>query len=134
MIVLDASIVVSWYFESERTPAKLTIMDRAIADGAIVPAHWLTEVANALQMGVRRGRFDGTRLEDSLNALADLPISREPSAFSSAIGAVLLSSRHDLTVYDAAYLELAMRQGLPLATLDKDLAAAARREGVEVLP
>jgi predicted nucleic acid-binding protein len=134
LIVLDASIVVSWYFESERTPAKLAIMDRAIAEGAMVPAHWLTEVANALQMGVRRGRFDAGRLEESLNALAELAISREPSAFVSAVAAVLLASRHDLTVYDAAYLELALRQRLPLATLDRELAAAARREGVEVLP
>ena len=100
----------------------------------MVPAHWLTEVANALQMGVRRGRFDAGRLEESLNALAELAISREPSAFVSAVAAVLLASRHDLTVYDAAYLELALRQRLPLATLDRELAAAARREGVEVLP
>lgn len=116
MIVPNASIVVSWYFESERTPAKLAIMDRVVTDGAAAPAHWFTEVANALQMGVRRGRFDGARQQEALRVLAELAIERESSAVASVVAAVLLAERHDLTVYDAAYLELAMRRRLPLAT------------------
>ena len=134
MIVLDASIVVSWFFESERTPEKLGVLDRTVKEGAVVPAHWLTEVANALQMGVRRGRFLASRLPDSLGALADLTIDREASAFPTIAAVVETADRHDLTVYDAAYLELAKRRGLPLATLDQALANAARQEGVEVLP
>src|SRR5262249_16637454 len=101
------------------------------ANGAWAPSLWRLEVANVLEMGVRRGRHDAAFRDATLNDLALLPINTDAETERQAWGATLrLAEHHRLTMYDAAYLELAMRCGLSLATLDNELRAAANAEVV----
>jgi len=95
---------------------------------------WRLEIANVLEMGVRRSRHDAGFRDATLSDLALLPIHLDPDTNEHAWGATVhLAVQHRLTVYDAAYLELALRRGLPLATLDQELRAAAESEKVKVL-
>ena len=99
-----------------------------------MPGLWKLEVANILEMGARRGRHDAAFRNSTLADLALLPISVDTETDRQAWGATLqLSERHGLTLYDAAYLELALRRGLPLASLDAELRRAAQAEGVVVV-
>jgi predicted nucleic acid-binding protein len=121
-------------YSEETTEAISEVLARLTDRGAWVPALWRLEVANVLQMNVRRGRHDAAFRDAALTDLAMLPISIDPETDQQAWGAtVRLAARHRLTVYDAAYLELAQRRGLPLATLDKELRDAATAEGVILL-
>lgn len=133
ILVLDASLTLSWYFEDERTPAANAVLNDVVASGAVVPSLWRAEVANGLQIAIRRKRIDAVFRSRALQHLELLPITvdRETDTYvwSSTLA---LADRFDLTVYDAAYLELAERRGLPLASLDKELNAAARALGVSV--
>ena len=110
------------------------VFDQLTAAGAWVPSLWRLEIANVLEMGVRRGRMDAAFRDATLADLELLPIQTDPDTEKHAWRLTLrLAERHRLTVYDAAYLELAMRRGLPLASLDRELRAAAAVEGVELL-
>jgi predicted nucleic acid-binding protein len=121
-------------YSEETTEAISEVLARLTDRGAWVPALWRLEVANVLQMNVRRGRHDAAFRDAALTDLAMLPISIDPETDQQAWGStVRLAARHRLTVYDAAYLELAQRRGLPLATLDKELRDAATAEGVILL-
>ena len=103
-------------------------------DGAWVPALWRLEVANVLQMNVNRRRHRTTFRDATLAELALLPIHLDVETNRHAWGETLrLAERHALTVYDAAYLELALRRKIALATLDRQLRAAAASHGVELL-
>jgi predicted nucleic acid-binding protein len=103
-------------------------------NGAWVPGLWKLEVANILEMGARRGRHDAAFRNSTLADLALLPIRADTETDGQAWGATLpLAERRGLTLYDAAYLELALRRGLPLASLDGELRRAAQAEGVVVL-
>jgi predicted nucleic acid-binding protein len=125
--VADASATLPWCFEEEATPVAEALLERLRAgELAIVPAHWSTEVVNDLLMAVRRGRIDLEPVSRFARDLAALPIRIEPPHAPAAWDAVIrVASKHQLTVYDAAYLELAERTRLPLATLDGDLRKAA---------
>ena len=125
--VADASATLPWCFEEEATPATEALLERLRAgEPAVVPAHWSTEVMNGLMMAVRRDRIDLERVARFARDLAALPIRIEPPHAPAAWDAVIrVATKHGLTVYDAAYLELAGRTGLPLATLDGELRAAA---------
>jgi predicted nucleic acid-binding protein len=126
-LVLDASITLSWYFEDERSEAGEAILDRVTDEGAAVPALWRYEVANGLHMAVRRKRIDAAYRDASLAELRLLSITVDsPSADLVWTATLALSDRFRLTIYDAAYLELAHRRGLPLATGDRALRSAAR--------
>lgn len=130
--VLDCSVTMTWLFPDEATAAADRLRDMLIEDRALVPALWPTETANALLVATRRGRVsseDWPRLRALLNAL---PIDVDPISTARTWGSVLdLADAHRITVYDAMYLELAMRRQLPLATLDRALGTAARAEGVQ---
>lgn len=129
--VLDASTTACWAFDDEAHPVARLALERLRDDQARAPSLWWFEVRNVLITSERRGRLAEADTETFLRTLARLgvAIDREPDE-----GAVLaLARRHRLTVYAASYLELAQRQGLPLATLDEELAEAARREDVELL-
>jgi predicted nucleic acid-binding protein len=133
-LVVDSSATLAWVYSEETTEAISEVLARLTDRGAWVPALWRLEVANVLQMNVRRGRHDAAFRDAALTDLAMLPISIDPETDQQAWGAtVRLAARHRLTVYDAAYLELAQRRGLPLATLDKELRDAATAEGVILL-
>ena len=130
VFVLDCSVTMAWVFRDEETSATGRLRDALGDDRALVPALWATETANALLAATRRRRVgteEWPRLRMQLDAL---PIDVDPISPARAWGPVLdLAAAHDLTAYDATYLELAMRRRLPLATLDRALRAAAHAEG-----
>ena len=133
-LVIDSSITLAWVYSGETTPAVSQVLEIVSARGAWVPALWRLEVANVLQMGVRRGRHDAIFRDSTLSDLVQLPVSTDHETEKHAWGASLrLAERHRLTTYDAAYLELAQRRRLPLATLDDELRTAAKREHVTLL-
>jgi predicted nucleic acid-binding protein len=125
-LVLDPSMALSWYFEDECSPAADARLERVAEDGAVVPSLWRLEIANGLQIALRRGRINRAFRDRTLAELARMPITVDPDTDSDAWTSTLqLADRFQLAVYDAAYLELAQRRCLPLATLDKPLRAAA---------
>ena len=133
-LVLDSSITLAWAYSNETTQPVTQIFDLLIQSGAWVPGLWRLEVANVLEMSVRRKRHDRNFRDATLADLAQLPIQVDLQTDQQAWSATLrLAERHQLTVYDAAYLELALRRNLPLATLDDDLRRAAKAEKVQTL-
>lgn len=132
--VLDASMTMSWCFANETTPYSQSVLTELLRSYAEVPALWLVEVTNVLAINERKKRITNTGSEEFLQTLAGLDIRIEPAS-QPTNGAALLSltRRYGLTAYDAAYLELARRKSLPLATFDKDLIAAAPQEGVSLV-
>ena len=129
--VLDASITACWAFDDEDHPDAALAFDRMRAEEGVVPSLWWFEVRNILIVNERRRRIEESETASFLLNLSLLRIrvDRVPDE-----GAVLRLARiHGLSVYDAAYLELAQREGLPLATLDADLRRAAAGEGVALL-
>ncbi|MBB6146270.1 putative nucleic acid-binding protein [Silvibacterium bohemicum] len=132
--VLDASMTMSWCFEDEKTQETEAILRELAFTHAEVPALWPYEVTNPLASSVRRGRMSYTQAENFLQRLGRLAI-RIDDQNDPYTGLKLLPfiSQYGLTAYDAAYLELAKRKRLPLATLDKHLVAAAPLEGVFLL-
>jgi len=103
--------------------------------GRVVPSLWFLEITNVLLQAERRNRITASDATTQLELLRLLPISVEHSTQVKAFNSIITLARIEgLTSYDAAYLELAIRQGLPLATLDKRLAQAAKNANIEVLP
>ncbi len=130
-LVIDASLTVSWYFDDETTPATEALLDRVAEAGAIVPMLWRLEVANAFQSAIRRKRISALYRDQSLGELTQMPITIDTDTNAYAWTTTLrLAERFALTTYDSAYLELAQRRGLPLATLDTELREAAAALGV----
>jgi len=133
-LVIDSSAALAWVYPDETTEPIRNVLELVIDSGAWVPALWKLEVANVLQNGVRRGRTDSAFRDATLADLTLLPISVDPETDRQAWSATLhLADRYRLTLYDAAYLELAQRRRLPLATLDDELRIAATAEGVSLL-
>jgi predicted nucleic acid-binding protein len=133
-LVVDSSVTIAWVYAEEATAAIQRVAELTVNGGAWVPALWRWEVANVLEMGVRRGRHTAAFRDATLADLSLLPIAVDPEAERQAWGSTLqLAERHKLTLYDAAYLELARRRGLALATLDVDLRPAATAEGIPLL-
>lgn len=133
-LVLDSSITVAWLYREEATKSVDEIFENLIEASAWVPALWHLEVANVLQIGMRRQRHGADFRDRVLSDLSEFPIHVDLETHRQAWGTtVRLAERHGLTVYDAAYLELALRRRLPLATLDNDLRSAASTEKVELL-
>ena len=129
--VLDASIVACWCFHDEdhpRADAALELLDN---ERAIVPLHWWFEVRNALLLSERRGRTTEQYTTHFLDHLERFPI--DIAALPNPAPVLMLARRHRLTFYDSAYLELALRERMTLATLDHALAEAALAEGVELV-
>jgi predicted nucleic acid-binding protein len=130
-LILDSSTTLAWTFPEERTDAIMYLFNLVADYGAVVPELWQIEVANSLNVGFRRGRITE---EDRGGILADLgvlPILIDNETRNRIWGDTLaLADKHSITVYDATYLELALRLSLPLATLDEDLRSAAQEEGI----
>ena len=135
MIVVDASIALAWTYADERADAVMEIFDRVTRIGAIAPAIWAMEIANSFNMSVRRQRITPLQRDELIASFLALGVDVQHQPATAYWSEILhLADRHLLTIYDASYLELAIRQGLPLATLDHDLRRAAIAEGVPVLP
>lgn len=133
-LVVDASMAIAWLFDDERTPAAESVLRSVAANGALAPSLWRLDVANVLRNAVRRRRCDEPYVDLSLARLDRLAVAIDDETDVHAWGATKqLSREENLTVYDAAYLELALRKRLPLASGDADLLAAASRRGVHVL-
>lgn len=125
--VLDASVAVAWCFDDESTPAAWALLDRLRSAPAHVPALWELEVGNILLGAERRRRITQARAAEFLGILGELDIRVDPEMPGRAFRDVLpLAREQRLTTYDATYLELAMRLGLPLATKDTALIGAAK--------
>ena len=129
--VLDASVTVSWALQDEEEPVAVAVQAMAATQTAHVPAIWWFEVRNVLLVNERRRRLTARDTSIFLGALGRAKFQVDQRPVEASI--LALARSHRLTVYDAAYLELAMRKVLPLATLDRALAHAARAEGVALL-
>lgn len=127
--VLDSSMALAWCFADESSARTARIRDQLATDTAVVPrVLWDLEVWNALIVAMRRRRI--ASIDDTVSALAELPIRRVGAPVERALE---LAVRHGLSTYDALYLALAVRERLPLATLDSALAAAALAMNVQLL-
>ncbi len=129
--VLDGSVTLAWFFEDEADAYAESIEDSLAIAQAVVPTLWSLEVANGLLVGERRKRTTEAKATQFLTLLSSLPIAVDPeTAVRAWKDTLLLARAHHLSAYDAAYLELALRRGLPLASLDGPLKAAAKAVGV----
>jgi predicted nucleic acid-binding protein len=132
--VLDNSVALAWCFEDEQTPAVMDLLDRVAEKGATAPLLWPLEALNGLLIAERRRRLDGARRARLTAFLRELPIMLDPDTAQTAWETTArLAERFNLSVYDAAYLELAERRRLPLASLDRELREAAVAAGLETL-
>jgi predicted nucleic acid-binding protein len=132
--VVDASFTMSWCFFDEATPFTNSVLDAFENTYAVVPALWPFEIASALAVAVRRQRISPDDVAAFLEKLRHLPIQIERrDAFGLCQTVLPLAPEYRLSAYDAAYLELARRERVPLATLDSDLQQAARALGVPLV-
>jgi predicted nucleic acid-binding protein len=133
-LIIDCSITMTWCFADAATRATSEIQDRLVTESALVPAHWFLEVANVLAMSEKRRRLTPAKSDEFIRLLLLLDLEVDDESPGRAFDHVVpLCRAHGLTSYDAAYLELAVRRQLPLASLDDDLCAAAAKLGVKAL-
>ena len=133
-LVLDASVALSWCFKNEATATADRVLERLATEAASVPAIWHLEIANVLALSERRGWITPANSSEFIALLETLDVVIDEETPSRALGLVFdLARAERLTAFDAAYLELAMRLGIPLASKDADLCDAAERLGVNVL-
>ena|ERR1700730_3765713 len=132
--VLDASIALTWCFADEATSHTLSLLDKLQTGKAFVPCIWTLELGNILISAERRKRITYADIVKFIELITDLNIQINSETSDRALHEVLsLAYAEKLTTYDASYLELAMRKGLPLATKDMQLSKVANRLGVELL-
>lgn len=135
VVVVDPSIALTWCFEDEASPETDVLFERVRDDGAVVPGLWYLELGNVLLQAEKRGRITTGDLATRLELIGELPISVDQETTGRAWREILALARTErLTTYDAAYLELAIRRGVPLLTRDSDLAGAGKRLGIAVFP
>ena len=131
--VLDCSAALAWVLPGEATEATNALLTVTAEAGALAHGLWPLEVANVLCAAERRGRITLAERTQAMAILSELPIRIEESTTALAFGPIsALAAGRDLTVYDACYLELALRSGLPLASLDRRLCEAAAAAGVKL--
>lgn len=130
-IVIDNSIVLCWCLADESDPMADKAMRRVVDDGAVVPGIWWYEVRNALVVNERRGRLDAADTVAILTDLGQMSISVDQEHDDVMI--LSLARQHALSIYDAAYIEVALRRGLPIASLDRRLGQAAATRHVALL-
>jgi predicted nucleic acid-binding protein len=134
-VVIDSSVALAWCFEDEASPETDKLFERVLEYGAVVPGLWYLELSNVLLQAEKSGRISAGDIATRLDLIAELPISIDQQTTVRAWHEILTLARAQrLTTYDATYLELASRRGIPLLTKDEDLAQAAMRLGVVVLP
>ena len=133
-LVLDASVTLTWCYPDEHSAYAYRVLDLLEKVPASVPSLWPLEVANAVAIGERRQRLAPADVMRFLELLRELPIEIDAQTAARALSHTLpLARTHRLSAYDAAYLELAMREKLILTTLDNRLRKAAQGLGVAVL-
>lgn len=133
--MIDASIALSWCFEDEATPETDRLFEHVRDEGAVVPGLWHLELGNVLLQAERRKRITAEDVATRLRLISALPIATDRETSARAWQDTLSIARVEgLTMYDASYLELAIRLGASLLTKDAQLAQAARRRGVAIHP
>jgi predicted nucleic acid-binding protein len=132
---VDAAVALCWYFEDQKTAYTEAVFECLARGGeALVPAIWPLEVVNSLAVAARQKTISAAQLETFVADLKELPVEVDLEGVDRAYSSILrISRQHQLSSYDATYLDLALVEGLPLATLDKNLRAAAKRSGIELL-
>ena len=132
-IVIDASVALAWCFPDEATDYADGVLVALDGRTAMVPAIWSLEITNALLVGERRKRIRQPEVRRFVELLKGLSILEDGQPFADTVSNILpLAREHDLSAYDAAYLDVAIRHGAPLATLDKALQKAGRAAGVKI--
>lgn len=134
--VLDNTVTMAWCFADEATELTENLLSRLsnLTDSALVPALWLYEVVNVVELATRKGRINEDKARAFLASLVDLPIEIENPVQTLMFDSVrALANKYKLTAYDATYLELAIRHKLPLAALDVALSKAAEAAGVNLI-
>jgi len=132
--IVDCSIAMTWLFTDEATPKTAALLRRLASETALVPAWWFVEVTNVIALAEKKKRITAAQSNAFIADLGQLDIDIDSDAPARAFAHLLpLCRTHQLTSYDAMYLELAVRRGLPLATLDADLRKAAKALGVALL-
>ena len=129
--VIDASVAACWILADESHPVADAALARLDDDAIVAPSLWWFETRNLVSVNERRGRLDATTSAEARRLLANYPVAFDTEIDEEAL--MRLARRRRLTVYDAAYLELALRKEIPLATLDRALAEAARAEGAALI-
>jgi len=130
--VLDCSLTMSWLFEDECTPASDEVLNKLKGSVAAVPTIWPLEVANVLLVSQKRNRISPSKALSFVNALTALPIVIDQSTSERAMHSIFtLAEKLHITIYDAAYLELALREKIPLLSLDRALIKAAHASGLQ---
>ncbi len=131
--VLDSSVTVAWFFEDEASAYAQAVEDALVQTAAVVPVLWHLEVVNALLVGERRSRTTAAKVTQFLMLVSALPVTMDDQTSARSWDDTLALARlHNLSAYDAAYLELAQRRSLPLATLDKHLRSVAKAAGIQL--
>ena len=132
-VVVDASVALDWVFRSERSARANLVLEHILREGMLVPPIWPAEVANGLLNARRRGRLTPDELPAALALFEQLPVVVSPAASLASIRQLVdTGGAVELTAYDAAYLDLALRESAPLATHDDALRRASTKVGVEL--
>lgn len=132
--VVDSSVALAWCFDDEATPQTDSLLTRLASEAAAVPAWWFIELTNVLALAEKRGRITTVKTADFISLIEGFDLEVDGDAPGRAFDHVMrLCRAHNLTAYDAIYLDLALRRQLPLATLDEPLRKAATASGVSLL-
>jgi predicted nucleic acid-binding protein len=132
-IVVDASVALAWCFPDEGSDYADRVLVALEGHAILVPALWSIEITNALLVAERRKRVRQLETRRFIDLLSDLKVEREARSVADAVSNVLpLGREYVLSAYDAAYLDVAIRHGVPLATLDSNLRRASTRAGIEI--
>jgi predicted nucleic acid-binding protein len=135
-LVIDASMALSWLLPDESAEGSLAVREELLrTENVWVAAHWHLEICNSLWVAERRKRLDAIGVAQAVELFTQLPVMVDPETQTRAGSETLaLARQHTLSVYDAAYLELALRQGAALASLDGPLRLIAKKLGLAILP
>lgn len=132
--VIDCSVAMTWMFPEEATTQTAMLLERLADETALVPSWWFLEVANVLAIAERKRRVAPGQSAEFIAELSKLTLEVDTDSTSRAFDHLLpLCRTHQLTSYDAVYLDLATRRSLPLATLDEPLRKAAKKLGVKLM-
>jgi predicted nucleic acid-binding protein len=131
--VLDCSISASWFLLDESNVAAQAVLERLSDEEAVVPALWTIEMVNVLLVAERKERISSSDAARAVEIISNLPVFVEPADLATMKSCRAIAKEHSLSSYDACYLEIAMRLGLPLASLDRGLITAARNSGIRLL-
>jgi predicted nucleic acid-binding protein len=135
LIVLDASLIVNWLISGQDIPGAPEMVDLLAADRITVPAHWPVEISNVLRTHIRGGRLTVDSMHDIFARLDMLNVIVEPAVPLDEVGSLAnFAITHNLTAYDAAYVQLAFQRRAILATLDRAMRAAALPLDIPLLP